>query len=287
MANIFRILRKFSDNFFDGLKKGSADRIIRESMEEAERRETIEEREKKIREEEELERILGSMPEVKSTSDTATTEQIMELLINYVESDGESKAPTIDDFIDLNRNENLNIRIRTLSDTTGRGFISDYRKALLNAGAEELKTPADIERVINNFIEPDDEEKLNNAKGNRNLEIVVEYIHNNFTTLSRYFIPAAKFAAINQSISTSLIQQTFKIGYSRAVEVMEQLESAGVISKNPKDSKYCIHLERREDIEAILLILENEDIGKESKSETEEKLMDFEKILNEKFRMGD
>lgn len=257
MANIFRVLRKYSDNFFDGLKNGSADRILREAKEKAKKRDAIERKEQEKRDKEELESILGSIPEPGSSSETTTTEEIMGLLINYVESGGESVAPTIDDFIDLNKNEGLNIRIRYLSDT-GQGFISDYRTALINAGVKNLKYPSDIERVINNIIEPDDEEKLNNAKGNRNLEQVAEYIQNNFKNLSKYFLPAAKLTAINQSIDTSLIQRNLKIGYSSAGEVLKQLESAGVISKNPEDIEYNIHLEGREDIEAILLLLKDD-----------------------------
>lgn len=257
MANIFRVLRKFSDNFFDGMKNSMADKVIAEAEKSGIERRAIEKREREKLEKEELEKMLGSIPEPRLAGEKATTEEIMIVLKNYLESGGESVAPTIDDFIDLNNNEGLNIRIRHFTET-GRGFISEYISALQSAGAKELKTPADIERVINNYIEPDDEEKLNNAKENRNLEKVAEYIQNNFKSLSKYFLSAAKLAAINQSITTSLIQQTFKIGYSRACEVMEQLESAGVISEDPEDLKYSVHLEGQEDINAILLLLKDD-----------------------------
>lgn len=197
--------------------------------------------------------------------DGKSTEEIMQLILDYVKSMGVTKNPVIDDFIDLNKNEGLNIRIRYLSDT-GQGFISDYRTALLNAGVENLKTPSDIESVINNVIEPDDEEKLNNAKGNRNLEQVSEYIQSNFKNLSKYFFPAAKFAAINQSIDTSLIQRTLKIGYFKASEVIEQLESAGIISVIPETSEYSVSLNGQVDLDAILLLL-REDIQNKLKEQ--------------------
>ena len=217
-----------------------------------------------VRGEIELNNITGSMPTPRM-GDGKSTDEIMQLITDYVKSRGESKNPVIEDFIDLNKNESLNIRIRYLSDT-GQGFISDYRTALLNAGPENLKNPSDIERVINNNIEPDDEENLNNAKGNRNLEQAAEYIQNNFKSLSEYFLPTAKFAVINQSIDTSFIQKTFKIGYFKASEVIEQLESAGMITEIPENSEYSALLNGQEDLDAILLLL-REDIQNKLKEQ--------------------
>lgn len=257
MANIFGLAKKFTDAFFDGLKRNMEEKVIDRAEKAGIERRAIEKRKQEKRDKDELEQILGSIPEPGISRGKSTTVQIMELLINYVESNGKTEAPIIDDFVNLNKNEDLNIRIRHFSDT-GKGFISDYRTALLNAGAEELKNPADIERVINNFVEPDAEEKLNNAQGNHNLEQVAEYIQNNINNLSKNFLPAAKLAALNQSIDTSLIQRNLKIGYSSAGEVLKQLEASGIISKNLEDIEYSIHLEGLEKFKAMLLLLEDD-----------------------------
>ena len=256
---IFNTAKNFTNKFFDKLSKNMENKLLKETEKKgAESRslekETHKKRQQK-RNEEELGEILDSIPEARSGP--KSTNDIMQIFLNYIESNGRTTAPTINDFMDLNNNEDLNIRIQEF-DGEGRALITDYRNALLKSEIENINKPKNIELIINNYVEPDYDEKSNNAQSNRNLQQVAEYIQNNFMNLSKYFLPAAEFAALNQSINTSLIQQNLKIGYSSAGEVLEQLESAGVISKNAESLKCSVYLEGREDIDAILSLLKDD-----------------------------
>lgn len=264
---IFNTAKNFTNKFFDKLSKNMENKLLKETEKKgAESRslekETHKKRQQK-RNEEELGEILDSIPEARSGP--KSTNDIMQIFLNYIESNGRTTAPTINDFMDLNNNEDLNIRIQEF-DAEGRALITDYRNALLKSEIENINKPKNIELIINNYVEPDNDEKSNNAKGNRNLEQAAEYIQNNFKSLSEYFLPTAKFAVINQSIDTSFIQKTFKIGYFKASEVIEQLESAGMITEIPENSEYSALLNGQEELDAILLLL-REDIQNKLKEQ--------------------
>jgi len=61
--NIFRAARKFTDAFFDGLKTGAADRVIKQAQRAGVRQDAIDRMEQIKRDKEELERILADIPE--------------------------------------------------------------------------------------------------------------------------------------------------------------------------------------------------------------------------------
>jgi len=253
---IFDLLNRANNAFFDGLKANAIDRALAKGRKARKEAEAIAEIDKIKKEEEELDRILSSMPTPR-IGDGKATDEIMQLILNYVKSRGETKDPVIDDFIDLNKNEGLNIRIRTMTGT-GRFLINDYRSALLKAGKDQLKTPADVETIINKSIKADVEEESSNPNSVLNLEHTINYLQNNYKRISKYFYMAARSAAIEQNIDPRNLIDLLKIGDKEFQELLEQLESAGLISQNVDEITYAVHLETPEDMDEIISYLEFE-----------------------------
>ena len=53
----------------------------------------------------------------------------------------------------------------------------------------------------------------------------------NKSELAPYFIEAGKFIIEKDKASIGMIQRIFKIGFNRAVRIMDQLEEAGVVGE--------------------------------------------------------
>lgn len=138
-------------------------------------------------------------------------------------------------------------------------MTNDYRSALLNASKGQLKTPADVERIINNNIEADVEEKSNNPNSGLNLERTINYLQNNYKSISKYFYMAARYAAFDQKFDQWNLRDLFRIGDKESQEILDQLESAGLISHNEDEMTYTVHLDNPDDIDEIILNLEFED----------------------------
>lgn len=63
MANIFSIAKKFSDSFFDGLKKGATDNVLKKAKEKKAPDPIIEKMKELEREREELDELLKKYSE--------------------------------------------------------------------------------------------------------------------------------------------------------------------------------------------------------------------------------
>lgn len=111
-------------------------------------------------------------------------------------------------------------------ETVNRWAVLLYRYALLIAKADgylsdtEQKWLTNILSFTNNDI----------AKPTNHRSTTIEDTLDDEDDLDPLFEEAARFVVSTNQVSTSMLQRTFKIGYNRSGRIMDQLESAGVVS---------------------------------------------------------
>lgn len=122
---------------------------------------------------------------------------------------------------------------RTILDNSGAELLNGHGDMLLSTGTEIIHLQgayADTSEVkrLNEFI--------GNQRGYSNAYILPEYgmvnkptIDFNLDETDSMFEDAAILVVMHQQGSTSLIQRKLKLGYNRAVRIIDQLEAAGIV----------------------------------------------------------
>lgn len=122
---------------------------------------------------------------------------------------------------------------RTILDNSGAELLNGHGDMLLSTGTEVI-------HLQGAFVDTTEAERISEFIGNQRgyaeayllpkYEMVNEpFIDFDFDDRDSMFEDAARLIVMHQQGSTSLIQRKLKLGYNRAVRVIDQLEAAGII----------------------------------------------------------
>lgn len=65
--------------------------------------------------------------------------------------------------------------------------------------------------------------------------------------------PAVEWVVVNQKVSISAIQRHFRLGYNRAAQIIELMESVGIVSPQGFNGNRTVLCSEKEDADLLLM----------------------------------